>query len=222
MGKIDDEVSIYRPIKELYKAFRILNTELFNGELTEPAILIQYQGNRSRNIYGWCTEKKIWISQDKAIKKYEINITAEYLVRGLTEIIHTLIHEMVHLYCSENGIQDTSRGGSYHNKKFKAYAERVGLTVEFNKSYGWSQTSLTPLRKSWIESLDLDPEAFVLNRYSWGDEDEDEDKEQDDKPKKPKPVWCCPTCQDPKIKSKKKLNIICGDCMEKFIEIEEE
>lgn len=29
-----------------------------------------------------------------------------------------MIHEMVHLYCRENGIKEVSRGGKYHNVRF--------------------------------------------------------------------------------------------------------
>ena len=33
------------------------------------------------------------------------------------------VHEMVHYYCQINNIQDTSRGNTYHNKRFKEEAE---------------------------------------------------------------------------------------------------
>ena len=41
----------------------------------------------------------------------------------------------------ENGIQDCSRGNTYHNRRFKAAAEAHGLIVEHSDKYGWSHTS---------------------------------------------------------------------------------
>lgn len=216
------DLTMDRPLEELYKAFHLLNDKIFDGQLNEPAILIQYQGNRTRNIYGWCTINKIWGTNDKSVRKYEINITTEYLTRDFSEVIHTLLHEMVHLYCSENGIQDTSRNGHYHNKRFRAAAESAGLDVEFDKSRGWAETKLRPATKALIETFGLDKDAFVLKRFTWEDDEETDDEEKEPKKRNKKEVWCCPKCQDQKIKSNKILNILCGRCTERFVLFQEE
>lgn len=57
------------------------------------------------------------------------------------QVAETLLHEMVHLYNLQIGVQDTSRGGTYHNKKYKEAAEKHGLTVEKDAKYGWTKTS---------------------------------------------------------------------------------
>lgn len=217
-----DNLTIDRAVKELYRAFHLLNDKLYGGSLNEPAILIQHQGTRTKNVYGWCTINKIWRTEDKRISKYEINITAEYLNRDITEVIQTLIHEMVHLYCSENDIKETSRNGNYHNKKFKDYAERVGLNVEKSKSSGFNITSLRPETKIMIEQLNLDREAFIMKRYTWEDEEADPEKEKEPTKRRKKDVWTCPTCKKPNIKSNDELNIICGKCMSKFICIKDD
>lgn len=54
-----------------------------------------------------------------------------------------MLHEMIHLFNLENGVKDTSRGGTYHNKKFKEAAEKHGLIVESDPKYGWCKTELT-------------------------------------------------------------------------------
>ena len=41
------------------------------------------------------------------------------------------------------GIKDTSRGGRYHNKRFRMTAELVGLDVSAMPPYGWARTELT-------------------------------------------------------------------------------
>ena len=43
---------------------------------------------------------------------YEINICAEHLARPFEQVAETLLHEMVHLYNLQIGVQDTSRGGT--------------------------------------------------------------------------------------------------------------
>ena len=50
----------------------------------------------------------------------------------------------------EIGVQDTSRGGTYHNKKYKEAAEQHGLTVEKDAKYGWTKTSLNDEAKDFV------------------------------------------------------------------------
>ena len=51
---------------------------------------------------------------------------------------------MCHLHNIQNGVQDTSRGGTYHNAKFKAVAEQCGLIVDKNEKYGYCVTTPSP------------------------------------------------------------------------------
>lgn len=67
-----------------------------------------------------------------------------------------MLHEMVHLYCREHGIKEVSRGGSYHNKRFKEIAEAHGLTCVQCGSHGWNTTPGDnlleyALQKGWSE-----------------------------------------------------------------------
>lgn len=213
--------TIEEAVEELHKGFRLLNQKIFAAALPEPAILVQNQGNRTRNILGWCTSEEIWSDQEQQIKKFEINLTAEYLDRPVIELMETMLHEMVHLYCSVKGIKDTSRGGSYHNKRYKEQAERFGLTVQFNKKCGWNETALKPESQAIIESLNLNPEAFKIKRYTWGGLGQEEDEGEEKEPRnKLRNVWECPKCKLA-LKSKKEINIICGKCMQKFVRAEE-
>lgn len=214
---------VERATQELYKAFHLLNRSLFNNELPEPAITIQNQGNRTRNRLGWCSPDQIWMDEEKTIRKFEICICAEYLNRSVPEILNTLLHDLVHLYCSSNDIQDTSRNGTYHNKRYRLHAERFGLEVEKDKKYGFSITRLQHGTEKLINTFDLDPASFQLRRFSWGEAEEGEEgEEKEKKPKPKKNVWECPGCQK-QIKTKwDKLNIICGDCMKHFVKLEDE
>ena len=86
--------------------------------------------------YGHCSTAKIWKTQDD--NTYELNIAAEEINAHIEEILDTLLHEMVHLYCREHGIKETSRGGQYHNKRFKEEAERRGLVCVQCGANGWN------------------------------------------------------------------------------------
>lgn len=122
----------------LNKVFDLLNAEYFESALTRPTITIQ----STPRAYGHFTlNDDTWVSTIGG--SHEINIGAGTLARPIEEVCATLLHEMVHYYNYVNGIQDCSRGNTYHNKRFKQAAEQRGLTVEHSEKYGWSHTSPT-------------------------------------------------------------------------------
>lgn len=122
----------------LEKVFAALNKDKFGGELEMPIITVQ----STPGTLGHCTCGRVWRNGHHQDEKgqYEISIGAEYLDRMVCYVVATMLHEMVHLYHLQNGIQDTSRGNAYHNKRFKEKAEEVGLIIEYDKRIGWSVT----------------------------------------------------------------------------------
>jgi hypothetical protein len=72
----------------------------------------------------------------------EIFVGGEGLARGAGPVLATLLHEAAHVLAHRRGIKDTSRQGRYHNRRFKALAEELGLHVDHDRSLGWSPTSL--------------------------------------------------------------------------------
>lgn len=120
----------------LNKVFDLLNQEFFEGALSRPTITIQ----STPKAYGhFSLREDTWIS--KLGGTHEINIGAGTLSRPIEDVAATLLHEMVHYYNHENGVQDCSRGNTYHNQNFKASAEAHGLTVTRSEKYGWSRTA---------------------------------------------------------------------------------
>ena len=122
----------------LNKVFVLLNAEYFESALTKPTITIQ----STPRAYGHFTlNDDTWVSTIGG--SHEINIGAGTLARPIEEVCATLLHEMVHYYNYVNGIQDCSRGNTYHNKRFKQAAEQRGLAVTHSDKYGWSHTEPT-------------------------------------------------------------------------------
>ncbi|MHB8695825.1 MAG: hypothetical protein ACYDHH_31810, partial [Solirubrobacteraceae bacterium] len=73
----------------------------------------------------------------------EVLITDEGLFRGPADLLATLLHEAAHTLADRRGIKDTSRQGRYHNARFKAIAEELGLQITRDPSIGWSPSTLT-------------------------------------------------------------------------------
>ena len=120
----------------LNKIFDLLNDAYFESALSRPTITIQ----STPKAYGhFSLREDTWLSKNGAT--HEINIGAGTLSRPIEEVTATLLHEMVHYYNYENGVQDCSRGNTYHNRRFNECAESHGLCVEHSDKYGWSHTA---------------------------------------------------------------------------------
>lgn len=132
----------------LQAAFNAINRDFYNGEL-EKVIITCKESRKPGAVGTFCCGKE-WIQNGK--KRHELNISADYIgTRTVEETITTLMHEMVHLYCCQNDIQDTSRSGSYHNKRFKQAAENHGLDIAKAPKIGWSVTKPKPYTQKWIK-----------------------------------------------------------------------
>jgi hypothetical protein len=59
-------------------------------------------------------------------------------------VLEVVVHEAAHALATARGIKDTSRGGTWHNVRYKALAEELGLSVARTENRGWDGTSPTP------------------------------------------------------------------------------
>ena len=145
----------------LNKVFDLLNEEFFESQLSRPTITIQ----STPKAYGhFSLREDTWVS--KLGGTHEINIGAGTLARPIEEVAATLLHEMVHYHNHITGIQDCSRGNTYHNRKFKDAAEARGLIVTHSDKYGWSHTSPSDRLLEFI--MDNDLADILLNRNEFG------------------------------------------------------
>ena len=203
--------SLEKTISALNSLFALFNDHWFGGTLTSPVIVVQSHG-KMKNTLGWCTTKKIWRDVNTNDEFYEITVCPEFFDRTIHEICGTLQHEMVHLYHLQNGIQDCSRGNTYHNRRFKEKAEACGLVVEHYVQYGWAITKPSLETIDYIDSLGLNKADFSLERQrtltlpGGGG--------------KTRGKWhklVCPSCGC-FVRSTKEVHIACLDCKQQMIE----
>lgn len=81
-----------------------------------------------------------WVQADAEV--HELFVGGEGLQRGGRAVMGTLLHEAAHGAAQVRNIQDTSRQGRYHNRKFKALGEEFGLVIEEAGNIGWSATTV--------------------------------------------------------------------------------
>lgn len=184
-------------VKFLEKAFDLANQEYFENALSKTVITIQ---SNPKN-YGHFTINKVW--KENTDSFHEINISAESLNRPIQDIIATLVHEMVHLYCVQNEIKDTSRGGTYHNKAFKTEAEKRGLKIGYNSKIGHSPTEPTENLIKFVKCNKLD-KMFSCHRETTG-------KQAKKKKASSTRKYVCPICGI-SVRATKEVQIKCAQC----------
>lgn len=187
----------------LGKLYDYLNAELFGGELIKPVITVQRDERNKTN--GWWSVAKVWRENADDDGEHELNMTAQQLSRPINDIAATLIHEMCHQYASVHEMQDTSRGGNYHNKLFKKIAETHGLTVAYARTIGWSVTTLTDETAGKIAAFTADNPCDIIYRLPVM-------KGQTVKTSSTR-KYICPCCGN-SVRATKQVNIMCVDCNE--------
>ena len=200
----------------LNKVFDLLNAEFFESQLSRPTITIQ----STPKAYGhFSLREDTWVS--KLGGTHEINIGAGTLSRPIEEVAATLLHEMVHYHNYLHGVQDCSRGNTYHNRKFKAAAEERGLIVTHSDKYGWSHTSPSDRLLEFI--MDNDLTDILINRNEFGGfritgtGTHSGATYSGEAPRKSSSrKYVCPCC-GMRVRATKVVNIACMDCDEQLL-----
>ena len=199
----------------LNKIFDLLNEEYFENTLSRPTITIQ----STPKAYGhFSLREDTWISKLGAT--HEINIGAGALSRNIEDIVATLLHEMVHYYNYVRGVQDCSRGNTYHNKKFKAAAEERDLIVDHSEKYGWSHTSPSDALLEFVLRNDLTDLLINRNEFAGFQITGTGTHSGAGVAVPPKPSstrkYICPCC-GMSIRATREVNVGCLDCNEIMI-----
>ena len=204
-----------RAVSQLEHIFNKMNADFFEGKLPAPIITVQ----SSPRTYGHCTVAKVWKKKDG--ETYELNIAAEVLNYPIEETLDTMLHEMIHLYCRENGIKECSRGGTYHNKKFKELAEKVGLETFHDTRCGWNTKAGDKMLQY---AIDNEWSEITLGRESRTtikieiDTDGATTTTVQTEPTRNSSTrkYKCPKCGQ-SVRATKDVNIMCADCMELMV-----
>jgi hypothetical protein len=135
-------------VETLDKALDYFNNLYCDNVLKKPLIVVLSRGRKA--CYGWHWANK-WTDGENSIT--EIMIAAETLNRTWAENLETLLHEMAHLWNSQNDIKDCN-AQQYHNKNFKKTAEDLfHLTVDRMPQKGYALTSLSDRSRADVETF---------------------------------------------------------------------
>ena len=93
----------------------------------------------------------------------EMFVAGEGLQRGAVEVLGTLLHEGAHGIAAVRGVKDTSRQGRWHNAKFKAIGEELGLVITKSMSLpiGWSDTAVPAATAAAYADVVADLQAAI-------------------------------------------------------------
>lgn len=185
------------------KSFFLFNQEYFKGTLPETIITVQ----STPKSYGHASVRKIWV--DETRQYYELNMSADHLDRFVGNVLATLLHEMVHIYCRENHISEVSREGTYHNKYFKKECECRDLAVEKTGQYGWAKTDPTESFMRFVTENGLLSEIPLVRKTTTSLFTKEKKKQSSRK-------YSCPVCTKT-VRATSVVNIICGDCGETYM-----
>ncbi|WP_143053701.1 hypothetical protein [Streptomyces sp. 2112.2] len=184
-----------------------------------------------------------WAVPQNGSRASELFIAGELIALGGARVLQTLIHEGAHGVAYVRGIKDTSGDGNrYHNKRFVAIAEEMGLQgpAESMKTHGWTACTLPTATAERYAAVIAELDAAALPYLgapavsNSDDEDQGDDAEGGDggeeKPKKKRAgkrfaIEC--KCDDPRRlqvspKSVEDGPIICGLCMKPFEPVDQD
>jgi hypothetical protein len=112
-----------------------------HGEVPEVIVILGAGSEARRGLFklGHFAAAR-WQVADQ--RRAEVLVSGEGLQCGAVDVLGTLLHEAVHGLADTRGIQDTSRQGRYHNRRYARLAAEVGLDVACDQQTGWSQTTI--------------------------------------------------------------------------------
>jgi hypothetical protein len=152
----------------------------------------------------------------------ELFVGGEGLRRDAVDVLGTLLHEAAHGVANTRGVDDTSRQGRYHNKRYKQVAEELGLLITQDGNRGWSGTAVPPsTAETYRQELARLAEALTAYRHADTPAAGTKNKSNNNGDA----LWC--GCTPPRrvrvSPSVAELGpIICGVCEEEFAPVAED
>jgi hypothetical protein len=127
------------------------------------AVLVVASGSEGKRLNWGHFAPHRW--QVAGADRHEVLVGGEGLQRGPLEALGTLLHEAAHGLAQARSVQDTSRGGRYHNRRQTQLAGELGLEVATVQPIGWSATTVPePTAAAYAGQLEELAAALVLWR----------------------------------------------------------
>lgn len=202
------------PTEQTYEgltyAYGFFNDRLFQGALSPCLITMQ----RHKGAYGYFAARRFGERDgDGQVDEIALN-PSHFAERSPTQILSTLVHEMVHKWQEEHGKPGRV---AYHNKEWAGKMDEIGLTPSSTGQPGGKRVGQKvshyiaaggPFALACDELL---TSGAVELRYveRWGEEGEIARK----KKAASKTKYTCPTCQA-NAWAKPAAKLICGECDE--------
>ncbi|MFF0794179.1 hypothetical protein [Streptomyces spiralis] len=126
-----------------------------------------------------------WLDAAAAGRRAELFVSGEAIAKGGETVVETMLHEAAHALAAVRGIQDTSCAGRWHNRKYAALAQELGLEPPKRaaKVVGFSEALITAatVNRYAAQIRKLDTAALAHIEAPEDDETEPgEDQEQDE------------------------------------------
>lgn len=144
-------VKMSRVVNQIESMARKINDCWFGNQLPmDQCIFTVTEQKRSYGFFTPFSSYEVFDKNDGRKEAVQISISSTELFRPIENICATIIHEMTHWVNYRNGVQDCSRQGRYHSKKFKTEAEKHGISVSYDSVLGWSITEPTEELIDWV------------------------------------------------------------------------
>lgn len=109
-----------------------------------------------------------WADAVRDGRRPELFIGGERLSTGPELTMQTLLHECAHALAHARDVKDTSRGYRYHNRRFVAIAEELGLAYRHESPdsvIGFSAVTITAQGLTrWAHAIDRIRDAVALHQ----------------------------------------------------------
>ena len=206
-----------RAISTIEGIYNSTNADFWGGAL--PPVIVTCQS--SPGTFGHSTVSRVWKRKEDDL--FELNIACEVLDYPIEEILDTVIHEQVHIFCRVNNIQEVSRHGSYHNKTFRKLAEEHGLECVYTGStHGWN-TEAKDNDRLLAYALEKGYTELQISRRSRGPKmlgtPGGRKAPGEKRPSSTRKLVCPGGCGQT-VRATKKVQVICGLCFVPMIEAE--
>jgi hypothetical protein len=131
-----------------------------------PAVVVVASGTEAGSLRKWGHFGAMrWLQAAGGDDLSEVMVSGEGLAREPAEVLATLLHEAAHAVAHVRDLQDTSRQGRYHNRRYAEIARQLGLQVAELPGFGLAATTLpAAAEQTWHEVLDALRAALTLSR----------------------------------------------------------